>query len=315
MTIFDNIIYNNDKEVLFLDSELIGKKVKELRINAGYSQSELAEGICTQAQISKIEKGKVYPMANTLFHISEKVGVDPNYFFDIGTTPKLDEIQKVKQNISFLKRNMRYKQIDKILQKELLNPLFRENSINYQYLLWHVGVVQCEVQREPEEAKRTMEKAFKLTPVDKIWSEQQIEIALSIGSVNNTMGEYEKALDLYKLIKEEINKKALIKNSRIHSRYCYEIARVYTRLKEYEQSIKHCEEGIDYCIQEQSQAFFGEFHYQIGYNYELMKMWPAANKFYREAISIFRHHRVTMYDPFLKEKLKLVKSNLSLKYT
>lgn len=293
-----------------MDSELIGKKVKELRINAGYSQSELAEGICTQAQISKIEKGTVFPMANTLFLISKKVGVDPNYFFDIGTTPKLDEIQKVKQEISFLKRNLQYKQIEKIVEKELLNPFFRENSVNYQYLLWHVGVVQCEVFKKPEVAIRTMEKAFKLTPVDKIWSEQQIEIALSIGSVNSTMGENEKALDLYKLIKEEMDKKVLIKNSLIHSRYFYSIARVYTRLREYGQSIEHCEEGIDYCIQEQSQAFFGEFHYQIGYNYELMEMWPAANKFYRESISIFNHHKVTMYDPFLKEKLKLVESKV-----
>lgn len=293
-----------------MNPELIGKKVKELRMSAGYSQKELAEGICTQAQISKIEKGTVFPMANTLFLISKKVGVDPNYFFDIGTTTKLDEIQKVKQDISFLKRNLRYKEIDKILQKELRNPLFRENSVNYQYLLWHVGVVQCEVLKDPVGAKRTMEKAFKLTPVDKIWSEQQIEIALSIGSVNSTMGEYEKALDLYTLTKEEIDKKALITNSLIHSRYCYSIARIYTRLRDYKRSIRHCEEGIEYCIQQQSQAFFGEFHYQIGYNYELMEMWAQSDKFYREAVSIFRHHRFTMYDPFLEEKLKLVKSNL-----
>ncbi|WP_399208034.1 helix-turn-helix domain-containing protein [Sutcliffiella rhizosphaerae] len=63
----------------YLNPKLIGDKIKELRINAGYSQRELADGICPQAQISKIERGSVFPIANTLFHISEKVGVDPTF--------------------------------------------------------------------------------------------------------------------------------------------------------------------------------------------------------------------------------------------
>ncbi|MDQ7861564.1 helix-turn-helix transcriptional regulator [Peribacillus frigoritolerans] len=36
----------------------VGQKIKELRKQIGLSQEELATGICTQAQISKIEKGR-----------------------------------------------------------------------------------------------------------------------------------------------------------------------------------------------------------------------------------------------------------------
>ena len=49
-----------------MDFSAVGKKIKELRKQIGLSQEELAEGICTQAQISKIEKGVVYPYATTL---------------------------------------------------------------------------------------------------------------------------------------------------------------------------------------------------------------------------------------------------------
>ncbi|MBR8644357.1 helix-turn-helix transcriptional regulator [[Brevibacterium] frigoritolerans] len=54
--------------------------MKELRKQIGLSQEELATGICTQAQISKIEKGDVYPYASTLYLISQRLGVDVNYF-------------------------------------------------------------------------------------------------------------------------------------------------------------------------------------------------------------------------------------------
>jgi transcriptional regulator with XRE-family HTH domain len=75
-----------------MDYALIGKKIKELRKIVGLTQSELAEEICTQALISRIEKGDIYPSATAIYQISKKLGVDVNYFFEIGTTPRLDYI-------------------------------------------------------------------------------------------------------------------------------------------------------------------------------------------------------------------------------
>ncbi|MED3909921.1 helix-turn-helix transcriptional regulator [Peribacillus simplex] len=39
-----------------MDFFAVGQKIKELRKQIGLSQEELASGICTQAQISKIER-------------------------------------------------------------------------------------------------------------------------------------------------------------------------------------------------------------------------------------------------------------------
>ncbi|MCM3619808.1 helix-turn-helix transcriptional regulator [Sutcliffiella horikoshii] len=289
-----------------MDPILIGNKIRELRIKVGYSQEELADGICTQAQISKIERGVGYPFANTLFYISKKLGVDPNYFFDIGTTPNLDYVKKIKKQINSLKLSFKYQEILKIINREITNPLFKENKINLQFLLWHKGIVEFEYFRDYEDAVDTYEQAFHLTPVDKIWSDQQIEIALSLGSTHNQVNEIDKAMRLYNLIREEIRKKPLVKSPRIYLRYCYTLARAYTRVTQYHESIKLCKEGIDYCISEQSLMVFGEFHYQIGYNYELMEEWPAASQYYNEARTIFRLNRNTNYDNILEDKIKLV---------
>ncbi|NLP52084.1 helix-turn-helix domain-containing protein [Bacillus sp. RO1] len=294
-----------------MDPKLIGNKIRELRLKAGYSQEELASEICTQAQISKIERGAGYPQANTLFYISQKLGVDPNYFFDIGTTPNLDYVTAVKKKINDLKNAFKYPDILKIINREFTNPLFREDKLNFQFLLWHKGIVEFEYFKEFKEAVDTYNQAFNLTPVDKYWSDQQIEIALSLGSAYNQLNELNRALHLYDRIKIEIEKKPLIHDSRIHLRYCYFRARAYTRLQDYRESIKLCEEGIEYCISEQTQKFFGELHYQIGYNYELMGNWPKAIEYYEEAKTIFHLYKNHLYDNIILEKIKTLSEKSS----
>ncbi len=59
----------------------IAKRVQRLRKDAAMTQMELSRGICTQAQISNIEKGHLNPSSLTLFQISQKLNVDMNYFF------------------------------------------------------------------------------------------------------------------------------------------------------------------------------------------------------------------------------------------
>ena len=56
----------------------LGIIIKELR-KENMSQSELCHGICSQSQISKIEKGIIYPSSILLYQLSERLGIDPNY--------------------------------------------------------------------------------------------------------------------------------------------------------------------------------------------------------------------------------------------
>lgn len=51
-------------------------KRKELRL----SQQTLAEGICEQSQISKIERGHFIPSADLLFKLSQRLEVPLDYF-------------------------------------------------------------------------------------------------------------------------------------------------------------------------------------------------------------------------------------------
>lgn len=61
---------------------LIGDKIKNTRKSLGITQNELSRDICTQSQISKIEKNEIIPSSEILFQISKKLNVSMDFFFD-----------------------------------------------------------------------------------------------------------------------------------------------------------------------------------------------------------------------------------------
>ncbi|WP_156011064.1 helix-turn-helix domain-containing protein [Streptococcus ruminantium] len=73
----------------------LAEKFRTKRKELGLSQQNLAEGICEQSQISKIERGHFIPSADLLFKLSQRLEVPLDYFFN--------EQVEVKSNLSNFK--------------------------------------------------------------------------------------------------------------------------------------------------------------------------------------------------------------------
>jgi transcriptional regulator with XRE-family HTH domain len=288
-----------------MDFSIVGQKIKELRKNIGLSQEELAEGICTQAQISKIEKGDVFPYASTLFLISRKLGVDVNYFFDIGMTPRLDYVLEVGRQLQIARRNMDYTEMREVVTAEEENPLFFNNNRNLQLLKWHKGIYQFELDKDLEKAEKTLRKSISLThTTDKIWTEREIEILLTIGVMYFEEGIFEKALEVYQEVKAHIEALPHLTDYTIKTRLYYNIARVLTRLEEINQSTKYCKDAIDWCILKDNMYLLGELHYHIGYNYELQGKLEDAQKYMQKALIVFELQGDDKFIQYIRHKIE-----------
>ncbi|MGD6802106.1 helix-turn-helix domain-containing protein [Rossellomorea aquimaris] len=287
-----------------MDFSAVGKKIRELRRNIGLSQEELSEGICTQAQISKIEKGDVYPYASTLYLISQKLGVDVNHFFDIGMTPRLDYVQEVKRQLILSRRTLDYKEMKQIVDTEIHNPLFSQNKKNMQLLLWHKGIYQYELDKDLDTALETLWSSIQLTHIsNKYWSEREIEIMLTMGVIHFEEDQLEEALQVYKNIKQYISTIPYLNDYTIKSRLYYNLARTLTRLEEHEESIKYCRSGIDWCIEKDNLYVLGELHYQMGYNYELLDDINTGLQYMKKALIVFELQQDEKYSKYIKEKI------------
>ncbi|KPL59319.1 helix-turn-helix domain-containing protein [Rossellomorea vietnamensis] len=287
-----------------MDFKAVGNKIKELRKTSGLSQEELSQGICTQAQISKIEKGDVYPYASTLYQISQKLGVDVNYFFDIGTTPRLDYFQEVFQQLQILRRNGKYEEMMDIVKAELDNPLFSQNNKNLQLLLWHKGIYLYEVKKDLSKSVDTLKEAIHLTHTKgKILLERELEIFLTLGAIY-FKEDINKALEVFEEVKDHLQLLPHLNDYTIKTRHYYHITRVLTRLNRQEESNKYCEDGIKWCLQKDSLFLLGELHYQIGYNMELMNKPEEAVRYMKKAIVVFDLQQDCKHIQFIENRIK-----------
>ncbi|WP_170110106.1 helix-turn-helix domain-containing protein [Peribacillus acanthi] len=283
---------------------LIGNKIKELRKSVGFSQEEIAEGICSQAQICKIEKGEVTPSATTLYLIAERLGVDINFFFDTAKTPRLDYVQEVEFQLRKETRSHDFKAVKEIVQAELNNPLFTQNKENFQLLLWHKGFSDHATGTPYSEVLQTLKEALSLThQSEKVWSEREIDILNAIGVIYMKEQLYSDALKTFDNAIKYIHRRPIIRDDSLLVRILYNKAMVLTRLEDYEASIKMCEQAINCSIKNDSMYIFGYLYYQMGYNYELMKENRRAIHYLNKSISFFEIQKEHKFLDYIKERI------------
>ncbi|TYO69479.1 helix-turn-helix transcriptional regulator [Rossellomorea marisflavi] len=267
----------------------IGKKISELRNEMNLTQGELAEGICTQASISLIEKGELDPNATSLYQISKKLGVDVNYFFHIGSTPRLDYITEVEKQVRKLRILNEFEEMMNIVSIEEKNPLFYNDPKNLQFLYWHKSIYYSEVKNDHQQAVSILEEAFALFPNKKrATTELEIEMMLTIGIYEFSLGNYEVVIEEYGKIQKILDDTNRVLNDKsIKTRLYYNLARAHTRLGNLEESTALLIEGIDWCIECEELYLLAALHYQIGYNYELLGDYENALEYMDYCILLY----------------------------
>ncbi|MBS7055237.1 helix-turn-helix domain-containing protein [Streptococcus salivarius] len=75
---------------------LLASRLKERRKALKLSQKELAEGVCKQGQISRIENGEYTPGSELLYALSRKLRVSMDYFFDEQVQDEKNELENFR---------------------------------------------------------------------------------------------------------------------------------------------------------------------------------------------------------------------------
>ncbi|WP_061808951.1 helix-turn-helix domain-containing protein [Rossellomorea vietnamensis] len=295
-----------------MDYTAIGKKIVQMRKALGFTQKDLAKGICTQALISRIEKGDIYPNASTLYEIANKLGVNLNYFLEVGSTPRIDYIEEVENQLTRLRKAMEYEEMMEIVRVEEKNPLFHTNPSHLQLLYWHKGIYEKEVENQGEKSFATLIHALNITGNDKkALSEREMEIILSMGVIKFSLQQYEEALTLYDRVALRLKTHPHLNDIRIQTKLLYNIARVHTRLRNDEESLRYCNEGIKWCLENENMYLLGEFHYQKGYILELQHDIPGAISYFKKSRLIFELLEDQKYLPLISQRIEQLEARVN----
>ena len=77
-----------------LDKEIIGKKIRQIRIEKGLSQEQLSEKIdISPRHMCTIENGNSFPSIETFVNISEILDIDINKFFNLDHAEKNNNLR------------------------------------------------------------------------------------------------------------------------------------------------------------------------------------------------------------------------------
>src|SRR5918998_704829 len=73
----------------------VGDRVRQLRINSGLTQTDLAGERFSKEYVSQIERGKTRPTRETVAWLAERLGVDENYLLHGVSSSERDRIESV----------------------------------------------------------------------------------------------------------------------------------------------------------------------------------------------------------------------------
>ncbi|WP_033715849.1 helix-turn-helix domain-containing protein [Bacillus mycoides] len=251
----------------------LGITIKELRVKKNISQSELCHGICSQSQISKIEKGMIYPSSILLYQLSEKLGVDPNNIFALTQNKKFKYIENVKYVIKDCIRQHQYTELYEIVTKEKKLNNFQTKE-DKQFLLWHEAIAIYRVNNSTKAALTLLNNALKLTVTNiDFLSEREIDIMHTMSIFHAENKEYKKSINILKRCLNNFNKLDFPRDKEIKLKIIYNLSKCLNYTYQYEEAIKYIDMGIKLAINLNTLYLLGELYYGKGYNLLKLKQY------------------------------------------
>ncbi|MFC9419580.1 helix-turn-helix domain-containing protein [Bacillus mobilis] len=282
-----------------------GITIKELRIKKNISQSELCHGICSQSQISKIEKGVIYPSSILLYQLSERLGIDPNNIFALTQNKRLKYVENVKYVIKDCLKQKQYKELYEIVKKEKNLNNFQTNE-EKQFLIWHEAIAIFMVDKSIKTALDFLNNALKLTLTNSDFlSEREIDIMQTMAIFYAENKEYEKSITILKRCLTNFNKLDFPRDKEIKLKIMLNLAKCLDFTYQHEEAIKYLDKGIKLAINLNTLYLLGELFYLKGQYLLKIKQHNVADVVYnwKKALFIFELTEKEYYTKTLPDQL------------
>ncbi|EEL57386.1 transcriptional regulator [Bacillus cereus] len=283
----------------------LGITIKELRIKKNISQSELCHGICSQSQISKIEKGMIYPSSILLYQLSERLGIDPNNIFALTQNKRLKYVENVKYVIKDCLKQKQYKELYEIVKKEKNLNNFQTKD-EKQFLIWHEAIAVFMVDKSIKTALDFLNNALKLTLTNSDFlSEREIDIMQTMAIFYAENKEYEKSINIFKRCLTNFNKLDFPRDKEIKLKLMLNLAKCFDFTYQYEEAIKYIDKGIKLAINLNTLYLLGELFYLKGQCLLKMKQHNVEDVIYnwKKALFIFELTEKEYYTKMLPDEL------------
>lgn len=237
----------------------IGNEIKRIRKGKRMTQADLCQGICSQAEISKIENGRNSPTIDLLQQIAKRLRVPMSMLFR--DQYKSEQFRECDRLLTGFLRNQQF--------EELLNQIeeIKSQSTNKEILLLleYFKIISGERTKKVD-FRSSISQLAHLTDTEEVWFESpQMYLRIKMAMANfyfenkqftHSESVYEEILNLsYDTIE--------LKKMRI--KIIYNHAQQLSFQQNYEKGLRVVAVGIQESLALDDASFLGHFYYQRGY--------------------------------------------------
>ncbi len=233
----------------------LGERVKQRRIDLKLSQQNLAQGIATQSQISKIEKNELQPGSQLLFNISRRLNCSMDYLY-IG-----DELDtQLEQKLKVIERLLEDRDYDALIPIIDGNYLSNSSTDEIAASKWVRSIITFYKHDDVEQSLQLIEEAYRLMDHN-MYEKLQVSIC-------NT-----RAIYYYRQNENEKAKSSLEQGLEIAKRYnvddnyqiklLYTLSNIYSNEKAYDRCLAYAQSAIDITIKSNRYMLYSELVYNI----------------------------------------------------
>ena len=242
---------------------MLGERLKHRRLELKLTQKELAEGICKQSQISKIENQNYDPSASILKELSVRLNVSMDYFFNTkleGTDSVLKSFKKIAAG-ALIQRD--FSKLEYCLSLELNKNQKITLEEDLIYLEWIKAIVAFNVHNDFVKAIEMMEQLCKKIKTN---DEYYLDFLNTLALFYFESDEIEKYEQLYKVLMEEIYEVDMSKQDNLHKviKIRYNYARFLVKNEVTKEALEEILEIIDICKQNSSIYLLAELYCLLG---------------------------------------------------
>ena len=265
---------------------LRGDVLKQIRRKPGLSQTALAEGICTQATISLMEKQNRLPKMDILTAICERLNISSDRIVENEVSGINETFNQIVDNL--ISRN--FEDASALLKKVHVKNL--ESDLDKQRYYYLVGMVQVESNQIDEAIFN-----FELVLTQFATTSANIYLAMTTAGMALAYlkrGDKEQAGRLTNRSVKLIDNKKLIGSLYQWASIDCQIAELYLQLEDPDNAIEVANKGIELCREHDSLFLLDELYLYIGRSYILKNDKEEAKKALKiaESLSIARNGSV-----------------------
>lgn len=282
--------------VIFYDYEVIiemeaGKIINYYRKKQGLTQSQLASEICTQSEISLIEKGLRYPSVTLVQKLCQKLSISISLFQENRITDIELSLYKL-ENLVYQRKylEMRVFFSNESLYKQCIDPYSRQSFLYYEGIYNSLYLNNQSVALDLYQLALNETRYFNINHVKKSsvkndnYSKNEIIIIAAIGCIYFIQKNYKKAEHFFTIAYANIdNFKHQINTENLTLIY-YSSSKNLRYLQQYKKSLEIAHAGIKFINSKISQYRLPELLHEVAENNLLLQNLNIAEKYYIKSL-------------------------------